>query len=235
MTAPPIRAVLFDLDDTLWPILPVLRAAEARLADWLAQHAPAVAQGFPTERLRAMRQELLAAEPHYALDLRRLRRATLETAFAEAGAEAALIDHAMQLFNRARNAVTPYDDVLPLLGRLGSRVKLGSISNGVADLEEIGLARHFHFSIAAHQAGCTKPDPAIFLRACEALDVAPAEAVYIGDDPLLDVEGAQRAGLAGVWLKRPDLAHLRPLPEHVRPDGILASLDELEAWLAQRV
>ena len=40
------KAVLFDLDDTLWPIVPVIRAAETILYTWLQQHAPRVADRF---------------------------------------------------------------------------------------------------------------------------------------------------------------------------------------------
>ena len=48
----PIQAVLFDLDDTLWPIVPVIRHAEQTLHDWLLQHVPAVAEQWSIESLR---------------------------------------------------------------------------------------------------------------------------------------------------------------------------------------
>ena len=52
------------------------------------------------------------------------------------------------------------------------------------------------------ELGTVKPDPAIFLAACEALGVPPEEVAYVGDDLRLDVEGAQRAGLTGIWMNR---------------------------------
>jgi len=61
--------------------------------------------------------------------------------------------------------------------------------------------------------------------------VAPQEAVYVGDDLILDVQGAQRAGLRGVWMNR--TASRRHLEEGVQPDAIVANFDELIAWLAQ--
>ena len=73
----PIKAVLFDLDDTLWPIIPVLEQAENLLHDWLAAHAPAVAECYSIDMLRARRQALMQAEPHYRIDLWGLRHATL--------------------------------------------------------------------------------------------------------------------------------------------------------------
>jgi HAD superfamily hydrolase (TIGR01549 family) len=231
MQPAPIKAVLFDLDDTLWPIVPTIIRAETLLFDWLREHAPAVAQDHTIETLRARRMALMEAEPRYRIDLPGLRHAGLTEAFHASGADPLHIDGAMAVFNDARNAVIPYDDVLPSLARLGRQLALGTISNGSADLDAIGMAGHFRISIAAHQFGSAKPDPAIFQAACTALDVDPAEAVYVGDDPLLDVDGAQKAGLRAVWMNRFD----RVLPAHIRPDASCTSLLELEHWLADRI
>lgn len=230
-----IKAVLFDLDDTLWPIVPVIRRAETILHEFLQTHAPAVTAQFSTDQLREIRAGLLASDPAYHVDLWRLRHAVLTQAFHASGADKALIAPAMDVFSRARNAVTPYDDVVPGLTSLALRLKVGSISNGAADLEEIGMAHHFHYSIAAHQAGCAKPDPAIFIDACAALGVLPAEAVYVGDDPALDVEAAQNAGLLGVWMVRSGLESGKSMPGHIKPDTICSSLVELEKWLVARI
>lgn len=229
-----IKAVLFDLDDTLWPIVPVIRRAENLMYDWLQRHVPQVAQRVSIEGMRQRRQDLMRTDPVYQLDLRRLRQAVLAEAFREAGEDEALVDHAMAVFSKARNEVEPYEDVRPVLDRLRPRHRLGTISNGVADLESIGLAHYFDASLAAWHFGKAKPDPDIFAAACDALQVAPSEALYVGDDLLLDVQGAQRAGMAAVWLRRPDLG--TPATEaDVRPDLICASLHELEQWLAQQM
>jgi FMN hydrolase / 5-amino-6-(5-phospho-D-ribitylamino)uracil phosphatase len=226
-----IRAVLFDLDDTLWPIVPVIQRAEALLFDWLTTNAPAVADKFTIEQMRARRMELMATDPVYQLDLRALRRAGLTEAFLSTGQDLTLIDQAMGVFSKARNEVTPFEDVMPVLAQLRDRVALGSVSNGVADLDAIGLAHFFQTSVAAHRLGCAKPDAAIFHAACDALGVAPEQALYVGDDPVLDVEGAQKAGLRAAWVNRPELPQ-RTLPGHIRPDVICASLFELNQWLS---
>lgn len=230
-----IKAVLFDLDDTLWPIVPVIRRAEAILHDWLATHAPAVTAQFGPDELREIRSRLIAADPACQVDLMRLRHAVLSEAFQACAADQALIGPALEVFQRARNAVTPYDDVLPGLTSLATRLKVGSISNGAADLEEIGMAHHFHYSIAAHQHGCAKPDAAIFHHACAALGVAPAQAVYVGDDPALDVEGAQKAGMLGVWMDRGGTDSGKTLPPHITPDATFSNLIDLEVWLAAHI
>lgn len=223
----PIKAVLFDLDDTLWPISPVIAHAEQLLHDWLRQHAPAVPQQFTIEALRQIRAALTDTDPLFKIDLWALRHAGLTAAFNSVGADSSKVDAAMAIFSEARHAVTPFDDVEPVLNRLRQRVLLGSVSNGFADLEKIGLAQHFNISIASHSFGCAKPDPAIFQAACKALQVTPEEAVYAGDDPVLDVVGARQAGLRSVWINRFD----RVLPAGISADAECASLHELEAWL----
>jgi putative hydrolase of the HAD superfamily len=223
------KAILFDLDDTLWPIAPVILQAEQTLFAWLRVHAPRVAEQFTIDSLRQARLALLAQQPAFQLDLGKLRRAGLEAAFRQAGEDAAKVELAMAQFFAARNAVRPYEDVLPGLLRLQGRVLLGTITNGNADLRAIGLAQHFKASVAAPQLGIAKPDPAIFLAGCRALGVAPREAVYVGDDVLLDVQGAQRAGMRGVWLNRNGS---RKHVEHgVAPDAIVRDFGELLDWL----
>ncbi|MES2322480.1 MAG: HAD family hydrolase [Pseudomonadota bacterium] len=223
------KAILFDLDDTLWPIAPVIIQAEQQLHAWLATHAPRVAERFSIDSLRQARLELLARQPAFHLDLGALRRAGLITAFEAAGEDIHKVELAMVHFFAARNAVIPYDDVLPGLLRLKGRVLLGSVSNGNADLQAIGLAHHFQVSVAASQLGCAKPDAAIFHAACTRLGVVPTDAVYVGDDVLLDVRGAQQAGLRAVWLNR--TASSKHLEHGVVPDAICANFDALLDWL----
>jgi putative hydrolase of the HAD superfamily len=223
------KAILFDLDDTLWPIEPVILQAEQILYDWLARNAPRVAQQFTIDSLRQARLALLAQNPEFQLDLGALRRAGLLAAFEQAGEDAAKVELAMTEFFAARNAVIPYDDVLPGLLRLKGKVLVGSISNGNADLQTIGLSHHFKVSVAAHQLGCAKPDTAIFLAACKELGVDPEDAVYVGDDVLLDVQGAQRAGMRAVWMNRTGSS--KHLEHDVVPDAIVADFHELIEWL----
>ena len=230
MKTSPIKAVLFDLDDTLWSIMPVIAQAEIVLHDWLAAHAPAVAERFSIDVLRQQRLQLMATDPRYQIDLWALRHAALCRAFASAGEELAKVDQAMAVFSAARNAVTPFDDVHPVLAQLRGQVPLGAVTNGTADLEVIGLAHYFQATLSAPRLGCAKPGAAIFHLACDALGVAPAQALYVGDDPRLDIEGAQRAGLQTMWINR----FGRELPPHVVPDAQCTDLHQLRQWLAPR-
>jgi putative hydrolase of the HAD superfamily len=231
MKPQPIKAVLFDLDDTLWPIAPVITNAEAVLYQWLGRNLPGVTQRFTAAQLRALRDEICATDARYRIDLWSLRHATLTHACGLSDEDATLVDQAMAVFTVARNAVTPFDDVLPGLALLRERFAVGSVSNGFADLQAIGMAHHFKASIAAHTFGRAKPDPAIFHAACEALDVLPRQTVYVGDDPVLDVQAAKSAGLTAVWMNRFD----RQLPDHIVPDAICTTLHEVDDWLSTRI
>src|SRR5271169_5033112 len=73
-----VRAVAFDLDNTLWDVEPVLVRAEERLGAWLARHCPRMAHSLSRDDLRRAREQLALAEPHHAHDMTYLRVATLE-------------------------------------------------------------------------------------------------------------------------------------------------------------
>ena len=223
------KAILFDLDDTLWPIAPVIVQAEQTLFAWLREHAPRVAERFSIDGLRQARLELLAQKPEFQLDLGKLRRAGLVAAFEQAGEDPTKVELAMAEFFAARNAVVPYDDVVPGLLRLKGRTLLGAITNGNADLQTIGLAHHFKASVSAPQMGVAKPDPAIFHAGCRALDVAPWDAIYVGDDVLLDIQGAQDVGMRGVWMNRN--GSNKHVEHGVEPEAIVRDFDELLVWL----
>lgn len=226
-----IKAVLFDLDDTLWAIDPVISKAETILFDWLKSHTPAVAKDDFIGTFRMKQARLIKEVPRYAYALWELRHACLVEAFEEAGIKSTVADDAMHVFSRARNDVRLYDDVITGLTRLGRQYMIGSISNGAADLDHIGIAHHFRISIVALEFGLPKPETAIFHAACDALEIHPGEAVYVGDDAENDVAGAMRAGMKTAWMKRPDLVSKKALPENVRPDVIVHSLADLEKLL----
>jgi putative hydrolase of the HAD superfamily len=222
-------ALLFDLDDTLWPIGPVIQAAEASWHAWLAEHAPRVAQAFSAAELRVRRMALLERRPELVADLYQLRREALAEIFAETGEDPVHIEGSMRHFAVHRNRVVPFADVLPVMPLLQGMLRLGVITNGNADLEVIGLDHHFEYALSSAQFGSAKPDPAIFLAACAAMGVAPQDAVYVGDDLRLDVQGAQAAGLRAVWMNRHgSSAHL---DAGVTPDAICSTFDELLAWI----
>ena len=222
-----IRAISLDLDDTLWPIEPAILRAEERLHRWLSEHCPPVAEAYPMPAMRALRERVSAEHPHLAHDFTAQRKISLRTALVPHGYDEDKVEAAFEVFFCARNDVEVYADTLPALRRLASRYPLVSLTNGNADLQRIGLHSLFMHTISARELGIAKPDPKIFLHACERLRVAPAQVLHVGDDPDLDVRGAREAGMATVWLNRRGETWSHSL----QPDLTFTDLSALADWL----
>ena len=200
-----MRAIAFDLDNTLWDVEPVLERAEARLAQWLAQHCPRIVQQLTLADMRRAREQLARSEPHNAHDVTYLRVTALARHAREHGYDERLAAQGLAVFLAARNEVQTHADVAPALARLRRRYALASLSNGNADLHSIGLAHAFTVSLNAGQIGAAKPERRCFERLAQELKARPGEILYVGDDPLLDVAAARAAGCRTAWMNRRSL------------------------------
>jgi len=99
-----------------------------------------------------------------------------------------------------------FADAIPCLDRLAP-LGLGIISNGNSSqqrqkLAELGIIDYFDIIVVSEDIGISKPDPQIFLHACEAANQTPSDCFYVGDKLDTDATAAGRAGLTGVWLNR---------------------------------
>jgi len=197
-----VRAVCFDLDNTLWDVWPVIMRAEQKMYDFLAERYPRVVANMTMEMMRAAREQTAAAHPQMRHDFTFLRKQTLRAHAKEFGYAEAMVDDAFEAFIQARNQVDLYPDVVPALEQLRARYRLFTASNGNADIDKIGLAHFFERTVNARLVGALKPDPAIFHKVIEGTDLQAHEVVYVGDDPLLDVEGARGAGMHAIWTDR---------------------------------
>lgn len=197
-----VRAIIFDLDDTLWEVGPVIVRAEHAMVAFLAERYPRVLERHTLDSMRDVRARMALAHPSMRHDFTWLRLESLRHHAREAGYAEAMAQEAFEVFYRARNEVTLFDDVLPALERLHVRFRLFAISNGNADLAAIGLGRYFEGALAAREAGVLKPDPRIFALLLERAGLGTAQVVHVGDDAVADVEGARRAGVRPVWLNR---------------------------------
>lgn len=104
-----------------------------------------------------------------------------------------------------------FTDTLPTLQRARKEgYKLAVISNwgwGLPDLcTALGLDRYFDVISTSARVGASKPNPAIFEQTLRLLDVAPHEALHIGDMVYADIEGAWNVGMSALWLERPERA-----------------------------
>jgi len=223
-----IKALTFDLDDTLWEVWPVVEHAEQLLYEWLAGYYPRIATRFTSLELRELCDEIAADQPTIAHDRTRLRKEALQLAARRAGYSEFDVEAAFAVFFAARNAVELFAEVRPTLKRLARRYTLASLSNGNADLRLIGLDDVFALSLNAIDVGAAKPEALMFEEACRQLQVLPEQVVHIGDDPIHDVQGGLEAGFRTVWVNR----NGRDWPGGARADAEISNLAELEAVLA---
>jgi putative hydrolase of the HAD superfamily len=222
------HALSLDLDDTLWPIWPSIERAEKALDEFLRAHCPRTAQQFPIHRMRRLREQIAVEHPQFAHDFTHQRRLSLLRALQTAGDDEAHAEPAFEAFYATRNQVEFYPDALAALERLAARRPVAALTNGNADLARIGIDAHFHCFVSAREHGHAKPDTPIFLATCERLGVAPDTVLHIGDDPILDVVGARRAGMRSCWINRRHERWPAGLP---RPDLEFATLSGLADWL----
>ena len=224
-----VRAICFDLDNTLWDIEPVLMRAERILADWLERRYPRIPERFSASDIAEMRASLLREQPQQAHDLSYLRRETIARLAVAAGYERDMAHEAFALWHAARNQLEPYADVIPALEKLGRRYRLATLTNGNADLSVIGLAHHFEVTLNAGALGCAKPDVRAYERLAESLTLQPAEILFVGDDPHADVVGPRTAGMQTVWVNRGGVVWPDALPA---ADACITGLDGLVTLLS---
>jgi len=124
-----------------------------------------------------------------------LRAAGLDAAAAAAGARALRAEH--DRFNLWRLVPEGVREAIAALRAAGIAVGLVSNSEGKlgALLERVGLGQAFDVVVDSGLEGVRKPDPEIFRRGCSRIGVSPADALYAGDIPEVDVHGALGAGL----------------------------------------
>ena len=227
-TTLPVRALCFDLDDTFWEVGPVIARAEATMRAFLEREYPVLAGAFTAEDLWAERQALARAHPDKAHHMSWLRSEALRRIAVRHGHASEVAEAAFAVFIEARSTVELFADVTSALERLARTHRLGTLSNGNADVHRIGLGGHFTAVLNAEITGIAKPHPEAFETAARALGVATSEMLYVGDDPRIDMEGARAAGCRTAWMNRRGLSWTAM---SAPPDLDLRSLDELVAHL----
>lgn len=80
----------------------------------------------------------------------------------------------------------------------------GLITNGEAEfqsrhIQALRLGERLDVILVSETEGLRKPDIALFLRAAQRLNVAPAQCLFVGDDPVADILGAGAAGMRTAW------------------------------------
>lgn len=241
MRAPPPRAILVDLDDTILGAgqrSVVLLQIAAELATSLTPHPPAaIAAGME----RAL--DLFWSDPERhkvaRFGIPAARRQVVRETFAalDPPLHSEIADHFADRFTAVREAMTQCFpgalEGLTSLRALG--IKLALITNGSAatqraKIERFGLITYFDHIQIEGEAGFGKPDERAYRHAMSVLGVEPHETWVVGDHLEWEVATPQRLGLTGVWCDSFRVG--LPAGARVKPDHIVVSLEEIAALFA---
>jgi len=203
------RAVLFDLDDTLFDHEQAARTALTRVH---ALHKAFTLWPFDafeqahTRVLEELHLQVIAGER--GVDNAREER--FRRLFAESGAgdDSDQVRATAASYREAYLAARrPVDGARAVLAALKPRVRVGIVSNNLLDEQQAkiklcGFDPYVDALVVSEAVGVSKPDPAIFAHALDALGCAARDAVMIGDSWAADVEGARAAGIRPIWFNR---------------------------------
>jgi putative hydrolase of the HAD superfamily len=219
-----IRAVFFDLDDTL------CQTSWSRRERALLAHEALANAGHAFE-FEAFLASILEYDPAIKF-MRGMDSVLKQHGLHET--EAGLLASKLWLFQGCEHLVRPYDGCAELLTALAEVQKLGVITNGpihpqTIKFEALQMVAHFHpdLFVTSEHAACFKPDAAIFRYALERAGVEPHEAVHVGDSLEADVAGALGAGMRAVWFN----AKAEAPVDGIVPDATVTSYAELAVVL----
>jgi putative hydrolase of the HAD superfamily len=217
------KAIIFDLDDTLYPereyVMSGFRAAAGQVAAELALSAEGC-----FEDLRGLFES-------------GIRTRTFDTWLAQRHLPASLAAEMIRAYREHPPAISLHGDVEPFLGECVDRgARLAIVTDGYLGvqqrkIEALNLAARISQIVYSDAFGrdAWKPSPIPYQAALRALDL-PAEAcIYVGDNPEKDFRGARAAGLRSVRIRRGCGLYDRrePADRSSAPDAEITSFGEL--------
>jgi len=219
---PRIQAVIFDLDDTLYPERQYVRSGYAAVCEYLRD---ALGAEGPFEQFlwgRFCRGQVTGAfddlNSTFKLDLSREEIAGLVNAY-----------------RTHRPNIQPYELMAGLLGLLHERYKLGLLSDGFLPaqklkLEALKIERFFDAVVFTEQIGrdAWKPSPAGFERIAEMLAIAHPRCAYVSDNLSKDFVAPNKLGWLTVRYVQPEQVHSnRSAPPGGEPACVVSLPGEL--------
>jgi len=236
-----VKAVLFDLFDTLLLVeggsafyTPCLQ----RLHEFIGRKGVDVSFEIFKEAYFEVRDAIYAEasknleEPHFNIRVwKTLQRLGYNYSLSDT-----IIAEATECFAKEFMKYVSLDnDAVNVLQQLYGKYKLGIISNFAIPecvwtlLEKYNLKRFFDVVVISAEVNKRKPSPEIFQKALKSLNVAPLEAVFVGDTPSIDVEGAKNVGMKAILILRGKSAATmaKSASIKVKPDVIVNSFKEI--------
>jgi len=224
-----LKAVVFDLDDTLYPERQYVVSGFRAVADWCEEKLGLCADDCAAE-LEALLDQGVRGDTFNEL----LRHYGLQPQ--------ELVPQMVSLYRRHRPEIALYPGIAELLIRLKKFHLLGLVSDGPVEMQRSKLdALQLHSSLDAvvlsdeFGVAFRKPSAKPFEAVIEKLKVYPHEAVYVAENCLKDFIGPRKLGMRSVRVREPSgfYTHIEPpSPDHAA-DVEIRSLADLEAVLVR--
>lgn len=218
------QAIIFDLDDTLYPERDFVLGGFRTVAQWLAPRV-----GLSPRTIYDQLQLLYDSG---------VRGDTFDLLLESLGqTDAGLISSLVQIYRNHTPHLEPFPEVISVLSGLKAEgYRLGLLSDGYLSVQQrklkaLAIASYFNAIVFSDQLGrdAWKPSTKPFKVILNQLAVPPDVAVYIADNPLKDFLGARRVGMWTIQIRRLGgeyMEKLPPTPEHA-PHAIISDLEEL--------
>jgi putative hydrolase of the HAD superfamily len=232
----PIKAVLFDMFDTLMLIEKdhaFYSPAVKSMHNYIVQNGVQVSFATFRDAYIKARDALYEAadqnmeEPHFNL---RVKNALHDLGFKAQAAESSFVQGATDAFcSEFMNYVRIDENAAETLKQLHKKYQLGIVSNFAIPecvtniLDKHNLTSLFDIIVVSAAVNKRKPHPDIFKIALEKLKLKPSEAVFVGDTVDADVKGGRDAGMKTVYIERRPQVGLEKTP----PDQTVRNLSEL--------
>ena len=207
MFRPRLDAVFFDVDDTLYSTTEFARRARQNsIAAMIRQGLKASPSRCYEELLEVIGEFSSNYEHHYDKLLLRLPQSSWKGLNSSVLTSAAVVAY----HQTKSRELKPYPDVVPALRWLSrERLLLGVVSSGLAikqaeKLVRLGVVDYFdpRAIFISEQIGINKPNPKLYLTACRRMRLGPHRALYVGDDPAMDVDPPNRVGMKTARIRR---------------------------------
>lgn len=217
-----VKAVLFDLDDTLYLEWEFIRGGFLAVAAELEKRG--VGSAHKIYELFEM------------IHFNEGREYVFDKAASRLGFPNAWIPQLVEIYRMHNPTIEVLPDVLLAFPHLRERYLLGCVTDGIAAVQKrklfaLGLSPLFDSIIVTDLLGRKhwKPDPLPFMVCCHELGITSDEAIYVGDNPQRDIVGAHNANMIAARIKRPQtwFYDYEPQCSEEEPDFVAKDLTEL--------
>jgi putative hydrolase of the HAD superfamily len=198
-----VKAISFDLDDTLYNNWPIIAKAETAQLACLHDLVPESITTNTQDWLK-VRQHIEQQNPHLQGNMGKLRKLGLYHGLLNLGLDkktaSDIGNQAFDAFYQQRIKVVIDPKVINLLHTFADKYPLIALSNGNACIKSMGLGELFEFAIHPGDPDTKpKPWPDMFHQGAIKLGVMPSKILHVGDSLASDVQGALNAGCIAAW------------------------------------